>query len=282
MQRLNIFFIALILLFSGEVSLAQQSVPKRIVSLNGTLTEVVDALGLSKSIVATDVTSDYPVYVKSLPKVSKNRSVSAEGVSAFRPDLVLAIEGELSPDVQNQLKALKIRVALIKQEFTVNGVVQLVKSVGSAVNMSTQANTLATQLQKDINQAVAASKSKKAVKTMFVYARGAGAMSVAGDNTAVDAVIKLAGGQNALKGFTGFKTYNTEALVAANPDAILLFDFGLSSLGGKEGILKMPGINLTTAGKNKRIVTMDATLLNNFSIRLPLAIRTLHEKISAN
>ncbi|MGJ1195034.1 heme/hemin ABC transporter substrate-binding protein [Sphingobacterium spiritivorum] len=282
MQRLNIFFIALILLFSGEVSLAQQSVPKRIVSLNGTLTEVVDALGLSKSIVATDVTSDYPAYVKSLPKVSKNRSVSAEGVYAFRPDLVLAIEGELSPDVQNQLKALKIRVALIKQEFTVNGVVQLVKSVGSAVNMSTQANTLATQLQKDINQAVAASKSKKAVKTMFVYARGAGAMSVAGDNTAVDAVIKLAGGQNALKGFTGFKTYNTEALVAANPDAILLFDFGLSSLGGKEGILKMPGVNLTTAGKNKRIVTMDATLLNNFSIRLPLAIRTLHEKISAN
>ncbi|MCY1454330.1 Hemin-binding periplasmic protein HmuT [compost metagenome] len=59
----------------------------------------------------------------------------------------------------------------------------------------------------------------------------------------------------------------------------MLFDFGMSSLGGKDAILKLPGVNLTTAGKNKRVIAMDASLLNGFSMRLPQAIQQLHEKL---
>ena len=57
-----------------------------------------------------------------------------------------------------------------------------------------------------------------------------------------------------------------------NPDVILMFDFGLSSLGGTEAVLKMPGVAQTNAGKNKRIVQMDGELLINFSVRLDQAI----------
>lgn len=258
---------------------AQGNTPKRIVSLSGSLTEIVDALGLGANLVAVDVTSDYPSYVKEIPKVSKNRSITAEGIASFRPDIVLGFEGEVSAAILTQFKTLNISCVLFKQEFSEAGLTGLVRQVGQSLNVSTKGNQVADQLSKDLKSAIAKGKSSKATKMMFVYARGAGAMSVSGSGTAVDAVIKLAGAQNVMKGFTGYKTYNTEALVQANPEVILLFDFGMSSLGGKDAILKLPGVNLTTAGKNKRIIAMDASLLNGFSMRLPQAIQQLHEKL---
>lgn len=259
--------------------MAQGNMPKRIVSLNGSLTEIVDALGLGANLVAVDVTSDYPSYVKEIPKVSKNRSITAEGIASFRPDIVLGFEGEVSAAILAQFKTLNIPCVLFKQEFTEAGLTGLIRKVGQSLQVSAKGNQVAEQLSKDLKAAIAKAKSSKATKMMFVYARGAGAMSVSGSGTAVDAVIKLAGAQNVMKGFTGYKTYNTEALVQANPEVILLFDFGMSSLGGKEAILKLPGVNLTTAGKNKRVIAMDASLLNGFSMRLPQAIQQLHEKL---
>ena len=280
MKKILNNFALIIILWSGyTVAIAQGNTPKRIVSLSGSLTEIVDALGLGANLVAVDVTSDYPGYVKEIPKVSKNRSITAEGIASFRPDIVLGFEGEVSAAVLAQFKTLNISCVLFKQEFSEAGLTGLVRKVGQALNVTTKGNQVADQLSKDLKSAIAKGKSNKATKMMFVYARGAGAMSVSGSGTAVDAVIKLAGAQNVMKGFTGYKTYNTEALVQANPEVILLFDFGMSSLGGKEAILKLPGVNLTTAGKNKRVIAMDASLLNGFSMRLPQAIQQLHEKL---
>ena len=280
MKKILNNFALIIILWSGyTVAIAQGNTPKRIVSLSGSLTEIVDALGLGANLVAVDVTSDYPSYVKEIPKVSKNRSITAEGIASFRPDIVLGFEGEVSAAVLAQFKTLNISCVLFKQEFSEAGLTGLVRKVGQALNVTTKGNQVADQLSKDLKSAIAKGKSSKATKMMFVYARGAGAMSVSGSGTAVDAVIKLAGAQNVMKGFTGYKTYNTEALVQANPEVILLFDFGMSSLGGKEAILKLPGVNLTIAGKNKRVIAMDASLLNGFSMRLPQAIQQLHEKL---
>lgn len=111
---------------------------------------------------------------------------------------------------------------------------------------------------------------------LFIYARGTGTMSVAGKGSSIDAMMELAGGKNAVQEFSDFKPYTTEALVEANPDIILMFDFGASSIGGKEAILKLPGVRITEAGKYGRILVMNAALLVNFSTRLPEAIMELH------
>lgn len=269
----------LIILTLISISISvQASHPKRIISLSGSITEVLDGLGIGKQIVAVDLTSDYPAYIAALPKVSKNRSVTIESLSSFRPDLVLALEGELAADVQVQLQKLKIPYVLIKQEFSKIGLQNFILNIAKSVNQVEKGQQLAQNLDKELTALMNKSKNS-AQKVLFIYARGAGHMSVAGQQTAVDAVISNAGFKNAMKGFTGYKTYNTEALVAANPDVILMFNFGLSSLGGAEGIANMPGVKLTKAGKNKRIVSMDASLLNNYSLRLPEAISKLQQLV---
>jgi iron complex transport system substrate-binding protein len=104
-------------------------------------------------------------------------------------------------------------------------------------------------------------------------------MMVAGKNTQVEKMIELAGGVNAVDDFTEFKPLTAEALVAANPDVILLFDSGLSSLGGVDGLLEVQGIRQTNAGKNKKFVEMEGQFLTGFSQRLGKAVEELAKRI---
>ncbi|WP_316820870.1 hemin ABC transporter substrate-binding protein [Pedobacter gandavensis] len=268
-------FLLLLLCYVG----VQAAAPKRIITLSGAITETVDALGLGNQIVAVDVTSIYPAYVAKLPRVSQNRVLSAEGIISFSPDLVIAPEGDISKAIAYQLKSAGIKVVSIKQEFSIAGTTKFIRAVAAAVEQSPKGEILVKQLSSNLQQSLAeTAKNPKHPKVLFVYARGTGVMMVAGKNTNMDAIIQLAGGKNAANGFSSYKPYTTEALVNANPDLILMFDFGYQSLGGINSILKMPGVSLTNAGKNKRIVQMDGELLTGFTVRLPQAIKELNSK----
>ena len=256
------------------------AIPKRIITLSAALTETADALGFGKNIVAVDVTSMYPAFVNKLPKVSNNRSVSAEGLIAFAPDLVLAPEGSVSKEIQYQLKSAGIRFVGIKQEYSVVGALAFIRTVAAALQSASKGEILAKQTEIKIKQSLATIKTGgKVPKVLFIYARGTGTMLVAGKKTSMDAIITLSGGKNAVQEFNEFKPYTTEALIKADPDVILMFEFGYNSLGGINSILKMPGVGQTKAGKNKKIVQLDADLLVNFSVRLDQAIKALNNQL---
>ncbi|SFW19133.1 iron complex transport system substrate-binding protein [Sinomicrobium oceani] len=253
--------------------------PHRIITLGGAITETVAALGLEDRIVAVDVTSEYPESIKKLPKVSKNRSVSAEGLMAFRPDLVLAPYGDVPYSVVQALKGAGIPFVAIKQDFSARGALAFIRDVGKALGMKDQASQLATETERRIEEVLqTVEASDKRPTVLFIYARGTGTMTVAGKGSNMDALIRLAGGRNAIREFNAFKTYTTEALVHANPDIILLFDFGMESLGGRKGVLGMPGVAFTNAGKHQRIVALDGPLMISFSTRLDEAILRVHQE----
>lgn len=268
-------FLLVILCYYSSSAIA----PKRIITLSAALTETVDALGFGSQIVAVDVTSIYPAYVSKLPRVSQNRVLSAEGIISFSPDLVIAPEGDVSKAIEYQLKSAGIKLISIKQEYSVKGASKFIRSVAAALEVAQKGETLVKQMENNMIQSLdLVKKNPKHPKVLFVYARGTGVMMVAGKNTNMDAMITLAGGKNAAQGFSSYKPYTTEALVNANPDVILMFDFGYKSLGGINSILKMPGVSLTNAGKNKRVIQMDGELMISFSVRLPQAIKELNSK----
>lgn len=266
----------LALLFAGVA----HTQPSRIITLGGAITETVADLGLGDRIVAVDVTSEYPESIRKLPKVSKNRSVSAEGLMAFRPDLVLAPYGDVPYSVIQALKGAGIRFVPIRQDFSAKGALAFIRDVGKALGTKDRAAQLANETGKRIERALqTVEAASKRPTVLFIYARGTGTMTVAGKGSNMDALIRLAGGRNAIQEFNQFKTYNTEALVHANPDVILMFDFGMKSLGGFESVMGMPGVAFTNAGKNKRIVALDGPLMINFGTRLDQAILTLHREL---
>lgn len=275
MINIRLVLCSVVLVLLSLTGFAQQ----RIITLSNAITETVFALGLGGSIVATDVTSISPKPAAQLPRVSKNRSVSAEGLLAFKPTVIIAPDGDIPTSVIQQVLRTGIKLVTIKQEFSTKGALIFIQDVANAVNASAEGKKLAEKTKKDLIKVQASITKKNNPKILFIYARGTGAMSVSGKGSSLDAIISLAGGQNAVKEFADFKPYSTEALVSAKPDIILMFDFGMSSLGGIDAILKMPGVRLTEAGKHKRILAMDPSLLINFGHRLPEAIAVLHAAI---
>ncbi|UOQ54804.1 heme/hemin ABC transporter substrate-binding protein [Hymenobacter cellulosivorans] len=276
--RFSTFLKAGLLLGLLLLSVASRAAaPVRIVSLSGTVSEIICDLGLQSQLVGVDVTSTFPAALTKLPKVGHNRNISAEGVLALSPTIVVGTTESLKPEVVSQLKSAGITVQLFTQEYSVAGTKKLIQQVAATFNASAKAPALLQKLDADL---VKIRKPAKAPKVLFIYARGSGTMMVAGQNTPLEKVIGLAGGQNAATGFTDFKPLTAEALVAANPDVLLLFDSGLESLGGKAGLLQVPGVAQTNAGRTGRVVEMDGQLLSGFGPRLGQATAELASKLS--
>lgn len=272
MKKVFFVLLPLILLLSNNCS-AQQ----RIVSLNGAISEMLCSLGLENQIIGVDVTSNYPASLRQKTSVGHNRNISAEGILALCPTLVLAVKDELKPEVLEQLRQAKVNIRLMKQKFSPAGTRALLQEVAKATHTEEKGKQLLGSFDKEMAALNIVPTGKK---VMFVYARGAGSMTVCGTGQSPDQMIRLAGSTNAMTGFEGFKPLSAEALVAANPDVILLFDSGLQSIGGIDGLLKIPGVVNTNAGKNKKIVSMDGQFLSGFGLRLPQAILQLNKKIT--
>jgi iron complex transport system substrate-binding protein len=286
MKKLSVFtlwlgFLLLGLLVSNQSAYATSSPkdePIRIVSLDGTVSEILCDLGLQSHLIGVDVTSTYPESLQKLPKVGHNRTISAEGVISLRPTLVLTSQNAgTKPEVIEQIKSAGIKVITFQQEYSVAGTKKLIQDVANTCQVPSRAKPLIKKLDADLAQV---KKAMASPKVLFIYARGTGTMMVSGRGTQVDKMIELAGGANATPNFENYKPLTAEALVTANPDVILLFDSGLESLGGADGLVKVQGVAQTNAGKNGRIITMDGHLLSGFSPRLGKALQELAQKIT--
>jgi iron complex transport system substrate-binding protein len=255
----------------------KQTEAKRLVSLNGTITEVLYALDAEKELVAIDVTSTYPAAAEKLTSLGHVRAVTAEGIIGTKPTHVLAFEDELNPQLKQQLEKAKIEVILFKRDFSVASTKKVIGEIADWLDKKDEAKALIKKIDQDI---ASVKKPAKAPRVLFVYARGTGTMMVSGDNTQMATMIRLAGGQNSTGGFDDFKPLTAEAVVAANPDVILMFDSGKSSLNDAGGVLAIPGVSATTAGKNKAVITMDGQLLSGFGPRVGQAIAQLNAEFN--
>lgn len=250
---------------------------ERIVSVSGTTTEVLCALGLEKNIIGTDVTSTYPASIAKLPKVGHNRTLNSEGIISLGPTLVVGIEKDFKQELKQQLEKAGVKVKLFKLDYTIQGAKTLITDMGTYFGKASQAQAVMKTIDTDLAKKP---KLKTQKKVLFIYARGAGTMMVAGNKTSLESIIEIAGAKNAVNGFEDFKPLNSEALVAANPDVILMFDSGLESLGGMEGLLKVQGMSQTNAGKNKKVIEMDGQFLAGFGPRVGQAATELAEKLN--
>jgi len=248
----------------------------KIVSLNGAVTEIVAALGHEKEIVGVDVTSTYPETVKATAKdLGHVRSITIESIVALKPTVIIGTDKDMSPELAEKIKAAGIEAHILTQEFSPEGTKKLIADVAGIIKNS-DFKALTDKVDADLAKV---QPIAKAPKVLFIYARGAGTLMVAGKNTPVEKTIALAGGQNAITEFDDFKPLTPESLIKGNPDVILLFTTGLQSLGGVDGLLKIPGVEKTNAGKNKKIIALDGALISGFGPRVGEGAATLNAEL---
>ena len=251
----------------------------RIVSVNGTTSEIIAALGLADKIVGVDVASTYPESLGQIPRIGHSRKLSSEGILALEPTMVIGTNTDINPELAELLSNAGVKLMLFDRDLSIEGSKKLIRAMADSLHRKAQGDSLIHLLNNDLAQLPAARPVASRLKVLFIYARGTGTMMVAGKGTPVQKIIELAGAVNAINEFEDYKPLTAEALVAADPDAILLFDSGLKSLGGINGLLEVQGVKETKAGKNQKIIEMDGQFMSGFSPRLGKALQELSAKI---
>ena len=253
---------------------------RRIVSVGGALTEIVYALEAQGELVGVDTTSLYPAVAQQLPQVGYARTLSAEGVLSLAPTQLIATEEAGPQAVLRQVREAGVPVAVLSANNQFEGLLERVKQVGRITGRAEPAARLAQSLQQQWRGALAKVQQRQhaPVRVLFILAHAPNQVMVGGRETGADAMLAYAGAVNVMGGqggFAGYKPLTPEAVIAARPDIVLVTDQGLKASGGVDGILKLPGLAQTPAGRKHRIVSLEAMLLLGFGPRMPQALAEL-------
>jgi len=247
---------------------------RRIVTLGGSVTEIVFALGSGAEIAGTDLSSIYPAEVHKLPRVGYWRSVSAEGVLSLEPSLVLADHEAGPPTSLQQIKKAGVRVEQLPETMSLEGMRNRITAIASLLGKQTEGEELLRRMEQeyaDAQKLVATLPGKP--RTLFVYMRGASIFSAGGAGTHADAMIKLCGGENVASSLEGMKPVSAEFFMQSRPDVLIVTKAGLESAGGIEQLRARPGLAETPAIRNSRIVVVDDLAFLGFGPRMPQAVR---------
>lgn len=255
---------------------------ERIVSLSGTLTELLYDLGFEDQLVGVDVTSTYPPAVNTVPKLGHVNKLNVEALLELRPTLIFVDADRSETPALITLTAAGIKVVAVPSEPTLDNAARAAKVLGKHLQLSAEKvadYAAGIKIDSEVLAETLAGAVGDKPRVLFIYARGAKQLMVAGADTEAAAMIELAGGQNAITSFTDFKPLTPEALVEAAPEVILMFESGLKSLDGKAGLANVPGIGQTPAFKNDRIVAMDGHYLLGFGPRAARAANDLAQAL---
>ncbi len=268
----------------GRAPLADNAGPpqaSRVVAVGGSVTEVIFALGEQDRLIARDTTSIFPEEANALPDVGYIRALSPEGVLSVDPDLVLMLEGSGPPEAVAVLKKSGVAVADVPETYTAEGIVAKVRKVGAVLGVPEKAEALAEKLEADLSAAQQDAGSKSSgVRVLFVLSTKGGRILASGSDTAADGILKLAGAENAVSDFSGYKQLSDEAILSAAPDVVLMMDRTGDHGTSAEALFEHPALGQTPAGLHNRLVKMGGQYLLGFGPRTAAAIRELAVELS--
>ncbi|CQJ63082.1 hemin-binding periplasmic protein [Yersinia intermedia] len=273
-MKLRLLSLPFILSLSAGILPLNTFAAERIVTIGGDVTEIAYALG--GEIVARDSTSLQPLAVQKLPDVGYMRMLNAEGILAMKPTMLLVSELAQPSLVLKQVADSGVNVVTVPGQTTPESVTAKISAVAAALHQPEQGQ----KLIKDYQQRLAAvSSTPLPVKVLFVMSHGGLTPMAAGQNTAADAMIRAAGGNNAMQGFSRYRPLSQEGVIASAPDLLLITRAGMKALGGSEGVWKLPGIALTPAGQHQRLLVVDDMALLGFGLETPQVLVLLRESM---
>lgn len=270
------------LAFAGAAPALAAPAAPRVVSLGGDITEIVYRLDAGAQLVGVDTTSVWPAQARALPNVGYVRQLGAEGLLALRPTLAIATHDAGPPAVLAQLRAAGVRIEVLPETRTPAAIAAKVRTVGALLDRAAAAATLAAGIERDAaTLASRVAAMPRHPRTVFLLSAASGGLMVAGRGTAADAAVALAGGDNVVTGYQGYKPLSPEALVQLRPEVLLLMDNRGDGQAAVAELLKSPAVQQTPAGRAGCVWTVDGQALLGFGMRTVESAAALQAELAA-
>ncbi|MFI8372246.1 hemin ABC transporter substrate-binding protein [Streptomyces sp. NPDC085466] len=256
---------------------------ERIVPLSGSLSEIVFTLGLGDRVVARDVTATFE-QAADLPVVTRAHDVSAESVLSLKPTLVLAESTTGPAEAIAQIRDAGVPLVVVPAAKDLDDVGGRIDDVAAALGVPAAGEELRERTTERLDAArkkIPAHADRPRVA--FLYVRGSAAVYLLGGaESGASSLLEAAGAVDAGKESglkKDFTPITTEALAQAAPDAILVMSKGLQSVGGVDGLVKIPGVAETPAGADRRVVSVDDGVLLNYGPRTDQVLASLVDQL---
>jgi iron complex transport system substrate-binding protein len=254
------------------------SVARVVVLANGGA-EIMNSLNAKALIVGRDLSSSEKA-LEDIPVVTSGHQVIPEKVIALKPDLVI-IDASTGPkSAIDQIRSAGIRVEQTPESWNLADISLKVQAVANVIGAPQQGELL----NQAISSAITNSKLSSKPRIAFLYLRGTSSVYlIGGEGSGADSLISAIGGIDvgAAALPRPFNTLTAESLATLNPDVIIVMTKGLESVGGIFGLLKLPGVAQTEAGKKQAVIDVDDSLLLSFGPRTPSLVQVLAERVSA-
>ncbi len=243
--------------------------PSRIVAAGGSIAEMLYSLDAGSLLVAVDSTANYLPETVDLPSVGYVRNLSAEGILALKPSLILG-EHDMGPvEVLNQISSVEVEVKRIEERHSTQGIIDkfvciarvLGKEEAAREILASQFAQIVASLKK--TNAGSADLPRAALVLNFVDNQPI----VAGANTSGDGLLRMAGAQNIFSDIEGWKPLSRELLIAANPQHLVVTERALKSIGGLEGMLSDPLLASTDALEDNNVHAYAGMSLLGFGLQ---------------
>ncbi|KAB2589381.1 ABC transporter substrate-binding protein [Streptomyces arboris] len=270
------------------VTTTYKAPPKRVVTMNQHVTEIMLELGLTKSLVGTAYLDDkvLPKYAKdyaSVPVIAKEYP-SYEQVLATNPDFVYGgyssafTAGDGRGREAFKKSGIETRLnteSCAKADTPMETLYEEIREVGRTFGVTERAEAWVKQAKAD-NAATAEKLKDLKPLPVFVYDSGDKTAFTAGGKGIGNELIKRAGGTNIFADLDkSFGDASWENVVARKPEAIVIYDYGATTVAQKKKrLLDDPALADIPAIKNKRFAVMplsDAVL----GVRVPAAVEKL-------
>lgn len=252
--------------------------PQRVVSLGGSVTEIIYELGQGHVLAGTDLSSTFPPQAVSLPRVGYYRNLPLEGLLSLQPDMILASEQAGPRTILDRVQQLGIAVETVSDDGTLEALYARIKQIAAALQIPEKGDALADQIRLQMDTALSVTRDSdvqnKPVRVVMLLKRTAH-MQAAGSGTTAGTLLDLAGLRNVLDTQRGYAPLSAEALAALQPELIITTTSSIDALGGADAFLAGAGVSLTPAAQRKNLLIMNDMLILGLGPRTPRAIQSL-------
>lgn len=261
---INIIKFVLVLVLTNNLAFAS-----KIVSVGGSITETIIALGHEKELIGVDQSSIYPKEVTSkLPNVGYWLTLPQEGILSLKPEVVIISSQAEPKKVVESLPKYGIKTYIIDDKPSLESAKTKIKQIGEILGENKKASEIINRIENNISKMKEEIKDKNKPKVLFLFSRGEGTVMAAGTETKPGIMIDLAGGENAVNS-KQYTKISSESILEMNPDVIIT-----SNHAGESG-LDNNIVSSTNAGKNNQIYSMDMLLISGFTVRVDTALQEL-------
>ncbi|HEY4623621.1 MAG TPA: ABC transporter substrate-binding protein [Solibacillus sp.] len=253
-----------------------EEVPKTIVSLQPSNTEILFELGVGDQIVGGTDYDTYPEAAQKIERVSTSTVINAERIVELNPDVVVAYTAGDEAQV-TQLEDAGLKVFVIASATSFDDVYTDIIQLSEVMGVEEKGNEVVADIKDQIAAVQEKTDTVDTKKKVYYEVSPAPDIWTTGNNTFQQEIMNTAGVENIFVDQESWLSVTEEDVIARNPEVIITPATYMEN--AVDEILARAGWDQIQAVSNKAVVLVDGDVMSRPGPRIGEAVEIMAEAV---